>query len=377
MALPWSAPGYGQGIFPGQAPFYPPAAVDPHLIAAILANQERRRQDISSSIQSAMAGLGSLIEQHRQDAIASQLLAGSAPKAEAVAGQTPAAQPATTPADSVYAERGLTDESGQALSPTGVPITAPATPPASLATFRPVGAPSTVLSPAEAAHNAALGFPAQQLMRPSEIYKAQQDLYSQNLGDMLKQAHVARLLELAGGGQGGERAPVGKIWSTSLGGWATPKQDADERRRQAAEAGGVMDAGAKQFYKDTEAKTGLTKDILEKLDTTTPYDPSNPATIKYVDQTGKVISTDEANNLLKYEVAGQPRAFAASSSFKGQIPLEAFRTMIAKHQNIQSSIKPPPSPTAAAGLGGYSRLVRQNGVLYRVYPDGSSEAVVR
>jgi hypothetical protein len=195
MALPWSAPGYGQGIFPSQAKFFIPETVDPKLLALIAAQRQQNQQDISGSIQGALAGLGKLVEQHRQDAIASQLLAGSAPQATAVGGAAPAAQPAAAE-DQVYAQRGLD------LSPTGQPI-APATPPASLAAFKPVGAgvPSTALSAAEAAQNRALGFPTQQLMRPSEIYSAREHLYDQSLSDAYKRAQIAHLM--TGGGRYG------------------------------------------------------------------------------------------------------------------------------------------------------------------------------
>lgn len=203
MALPWSAPGYGQGIFPSQAPFFIPDKVDPRLIALISADREQQQKNIQGSIQGALSGLGSLLEKHRQDAIASQLLAGSAPQAQAVGGEaapTAAAQPAASAFDPAYAQRGLD------LSPTGQPIAAPApaTPPASLAApFRPIGSPSTVLSPEEAAHNAALGYPAHQLMRPSEIYSAREKLHDQSLGDMYKQAQIAHLMGAGAGGRYG------------------------------------------------------------------------------------------------------------------------------------------------------------------------------
>jgi len=202
MPLPWTAPGFGQGIYPSQAPFFIPDKVDPRLIALISQQREQNQQEIAGSIQGALAGLGKLVEQHRQDAIASQLLAGSAPQATAVGGGTaPAAQPVPAAVDPAYAERGLD------LSPTGQPI-APATPPASLASFRPVGAgvpagiPSTVLSPAEAAHNVALGFPARQLMRPSEIYAAQQHEFDKNLADQYKRAQILHLMGAGGGRYG-------------------------------------------------------------------------------------------------------------------------------------------------------------------------------
>jgi hypothetical protein len=198
MALPWSAPSFGQGIFPSQAPFFIPDKVDPRLVASIAAQREQNQQEIAGSIQNIMAGLGKIVEQRRQDAIASQLLAGSAPKAEAVGGQAPAAQPIPAAVDPAYAQRGLD------LTPTGQPI-APATPPASLAAFSPVGAgvPSTALSAAEAAQNRALGFPAQQLMRPSEIYSAREKLYDQSLSDQYKQAQIAHLMGVGAGGRYG------------------------------------------------------------------------------------------------------------------------------------------------------------------------------
>jgi hypothetical protein len=158
MPLPWSAPGYGQGIFPSQAPFFIPDKVDPRLIALIAQQREQNQQEIAGSIQGALSGLGKMVEQRRQDAIASQLLAGSAPQAEAF-----------TPA-------------GEAT---------------------PTGTPSAALSPAEVAQNKALGYPTQQLMRPSEIYGAQQKLYEQSLGDMYKQAQIAHLMGAGAGGRYG------------------------------------------------------------------------------------------------------------------------------------------------------------------------------
>src|SRR4030095_13318826 len=119
MALPWTAPGYGQGIFPSRAPFFIPETVDPRLVASIAAQREQGQQEIAGAIQGALSGLGKMIEQRRQDAIASQLLAGSAPQAEAF---TPAGEPT------------------------------------------PTGTPSTTLSAAEIAQNKALGYPTQQLL---------------------------------------------------------------------------------------------------------------------------------------------------------------------------------------------------------------------
>jgi len=353
MALPWTAPGFGQGIFPSRAPFFIPETVDPKLVALIAGQREQNQKEIASSIQGVLSGLGSMIDQRRQDAIASQLLAGSAPQATAVGGAAaPAAQPAAPTVDPAYAERGLD------LSPTGQPI-APATPPASLATFRPVvgaGMPSTALTAAEAAQNRALGYPTQQLMRPSEIYSARDKLYTQSLGDMYKQAQTARLLALTQG-ELGTKAPSGKIWSTSLGGWATPTQDAAERRRQAAEAGGTESAGAKQFYKDLEAKHGgLNQTILNKLDTTTPYDPANPATIQYVNEKGEQVATPTT-------AIEMQKTFAKSPSFAGRIPLSEFNAIIAQHKNIQSGAQARPA-AGGQNQGGYVAGQRYGGRLY-------------
>ena len=208
MALPWSAPGYGQGIFPSQAPFFIPQTVDPRLVASIAAQREQQQQQIGQLSQQIIGSLGEIMKQRQQDAIASQLLAGSAPKAEAVGGQpTAATAAAATPQqiDPAYAQRGLE------LSPTGQPI-APATPPASLATFRPVGAapigtPSTQLSAAEIAQNTRLGFPGQQLMRPSEIYTAREHLYDQSLSDTYKRAQIAHLMRTNADGTSGSGVP--------------------------------------------------------------------------------------------------------------------------------------------------------------------------
>jgi hypothetical protein len=163
MALPWTAPGYGQGIFPSRAPFFIPETVDPRLVASIAAQREQNQQQIAGAIQGAISGLGQMIEQRRQDAIASQLLAGSAPQAEAF---TPAGEPT------------------------------------------PTGTPSAALSAAEIAQNKALGYPTQQLMRPSEIYASTQQLANQHLSDLYKAAQIEHLNRLGygTGGAGGATA---------------------------------------------------------------------------------------------------------------------------------------------------------------------------
>src|SRR4030095_6007974 len=267
MALPWTAPGYGQGIFPSRAPFFIPETVDPRLVASIAAQREQGQQEISGAIQGALAGLGKMIEQRRQDAIASQLLAGSAPKAEAVGGQAPAAQPIPAAVDPTYAQRGLD------LSPTGQPI-APAIPPASLAQFKPVvgtGVPSTALTAAEAAQNRALGFPTQQLMRPSEIYKSQQDLYSQNLGDMLTQARIAHLMS-GGGRTGGATQGEPYIWTDPVSGGRYVRTPSAGLHKLSGTTGGAGGAPS------------ITPDIISNIDAAKSeivYDkPADPTTGK-------------------------------------------------------------------------------------------------
>lgn len=211
MALPWTDPTLGHGIYPAQAPFFIPGTVDPRLIALISADRERQQQQISQAAQSALSGLGQMIQQHQQDAIASQLLAGSAPKAEAV--NQPAAQaqqPAVQPGPSQSTD--YTDpDTGVTYSPTGqaIPRIAPATPPASLASFQPVGTPSATLSPTEAAQNAALGFATRQLLRPAQQYASQQALESEAMDTALQQAKIDHLNRLGFGpgtpGQAGSR----------------------------------------------------------------------------------------------------------------------------------------------------------------------------
>ncbi len=97
------------------------------------------------------------MKQRQQDAIPSQLLAGSAPQAEAF---TPAGEPA------------------------------------------PTGTPSTTLSAAEIAQNKALGYPTQQLLTPTQTYASTQQLANQHLSDLYKAAQIEHLNRL-GYGTGG------------------------------------------------------------------------------------------------------------------------------------------------------------------------------
>src|SRR5437868_3365021 len=136
MALPWSAPTLGMGILPAQAPFPGPAPVSPALIEAITRQRLYQQAQIQSGIDNISSVLSKAMEQHKQDAIASQLLAGSAPQAEAF---TPAGEPT------------------------------------------PTGTPSAQLSPTETAQNQALGYPTEQLLSPTETYGAREQLANQQL----------------------------------------------------------------------------------------------------------------------------------------------------------------------------------------------------
>ena len=108
MALPWTDPTMGQGVYPGQAPFFSPRPVDPSIVEGI-ARQQQLQQ---AQIQDAIAGVGQALQKRRQDQIANQLLAQQyATKATAA-----------NPDEAAYGE------------------------------------PSSTLSPDEAAQNQALGF---------------------------------------------------------------------------------------------------------------------------------------------------------------------------------------------------------------------------
>lgn len=70
MQLPWTAPGFGQGIYPSQAEFFIPRAVDPSLIAQIA----RSREQQNAQLQEAIASIGQAFQQRRQDQIANQIM---------------------------------------------------------------------------------------------------------------------------------------------------------------------------------------------------------------------------------------------------------------------------------------------------------------
>jgi hypothetical protein len=249
MALPWSAPGYGQGIFPSQAPFFIPDKVDPHLIALITAQREQRQKEIAGNIQGALSGLGQIMKQHQQDAIASQLLAGSAPQAEAF-----------TPA-------------GEAT---------------------PTGTPSAALSPDEIAQNKALGYPTEQLMTPTQTYAARDFLAKQQMEDVMNAAKIAHLNRLGygvGGGAGGGEPAI----------WTDPVSN---ERYVRGPSGGLHKLGS------GTSDTNLIQSSLERNLATQGETAQN--FLKYYDQPGMVTywNKDYSKQLSTEEAAKDPDARA-------------------------------------------------------------------
>lgn len=81
MALPWTAPGFGQGIYPAQAPFFIPERIDPRTLALIARDREKGQEDIQNIIGS----VGQFLQQRRNDQIANQIMNQyQAPRAAAV-----------------------------------------------------------------------------------------------------------------------------------------------------------------------------------------------------------------------------------------------------------------------------------------------------
>ena len=110
MPLPWTAPGFGQGIYTSQAPFYIPEKIDPRLLALIARDREKSEE----GLQQAVAAVSQALGQQRNDQIANQIMNQyQVPRAAAV---DPSAYDPT-----LAKEQGL-DYQGPGLAP---PATAP------------------------------------------------------------------------------------------------------------------------------------------------------------------------------------------------------------------------------------------------------------
>ena len=247
--LPWSAPGYGQGIFPGQAPFPGPASVA-GIAEAISRENIYRQQQQQQALQSAFAGIADAMKQRQQDAIASQLLAGEAPRAEYAGPSSTPQQPTQTAAAEPPP---LTDEQIRLQGDNPAPV-APVMPVqrtlAAMTPVTPVGTPSTSLSRGEAAQNAALGYPTKQLLPPTVLYAEKERQTKEDLDRLYRAAQIQHLTNLTAVARSGGRG------SATADRYVSVADDSGNQIKVTGNEAAQLLAGGKGFSGASETKRG-------------------------------------------------------------------------------------------------------------------------